>query len=87
MGLQGAGSYFQHNVQHVVLKDMIGKIVEIYIDDAIIFASTKKELMTSRLDTVLSKLKKLNIFLNPEKAKIQNRIKQGKMPWTHNLRS
>ena len=25
MGLQGAGSYFQHNVQHVVLKDMIGK--------------------------------------------------------------
>ena len=30
MGLQGAGSYFQHNVQHVVLKDMIGKIVEIY---------------------------------------------------------
>ena len=43
--------------------------------------------MTSKLATVLSKLKKFNIFLNPEKAKIQNRIKQGKMPWTHNLRS
>ena len=25
MGLQGAGSYFQHNVQHVVLKDVIGR--------------------------------------------------------------
>ena len=69
MGLQGAGSYFQHNVQHVVLKDMIGKIVEIYIDDTIIFASTRKELMT-RLDAVLSRLKKFNIFLNPEKAKV-----------------
>ena len=46
MGLQGAaGSYFQHNVQHdVVLKDMIENIVEIYIDDAIIFAQTRKEL-------------------------------------------
>ena len=69
MGLQGAGSYFQHNVQHVVLKDMIGKIVEIYIDDAIIFAHTRKELI-SRLDAVLSRLKKYNIFLNPEKAKV-----------------
>ena len=45
MGLQGAaGSYFQHNVQHVVLKDMSENIVEIYIDDAIIFAQTRKEL-------------------------------------------
>ena len=45
MGLQGAtGSCFQHNVQHVVLKDMIENIVEIYIDDAIIFAQTRKEL-------------------------------------------
>ena len=69
MGLQGAGSYFQHNVQHVVLKDMLGKIVEIYIDDAIIFAQTKKELMT-RLDAVLTRFKKYNIFINPEKAKI-----------------
>ena len=50
-------------------EDLIGKIVEIYIDDTIIFASTRKELMT-RLETVLSRLKKFNIFLNPEKAKI-----------------
>ena len=52
-----------------MLKDMLGKIVEIYIDDAIIFAQTKKELMT-RLEAVLARFKKYNIFINPEKAKI-----------------
>ena len=36
-----------------MLDDLIEKSVEIYIDDAIMFAQTKKEVMT-RLDEVLS---------------------------------
>jgi hypothetical protein len=69
MGLKGAPSHFQHQMQTEVLKDLIYNICEIYLDDIIIFAETEEEFI-ERLDIVFNRLKDYNITVNPEKVKL-----------------
>ena len=48
---------------------MLYNILEIYLDDILIFAETKDELVMNT-NIVLERLKKYNITVNPEKVKI-----------------
>ena len=41
MGLKGAPSHFQQQIQTVVLNGLVGNICELYIDDVIIFGQTE----------------------------------------------
>ena len=68
MGLKGAGSYFQMQM-HKIFKDLLYNIIEIYLDDILIFAETKEELITNT-EIVLERLRKHNITVNPEKVKM-----------------
>jgi hypothetical protein len=69
MGLKGAPSHFQHQMQTEVLKDLMYNICEIYLDDIIIYAETEEEFI-ERLDIVFNRLKEYNITVNPEKVKL-----------------
>ena len=69
MGLKGAGSYFQHHMQNTVLKDLIYKICEVYLDDIIVLAKTPEEL-NRNLEVVFNRLKLFGITLNPNKVRI-----------------
>ena len=66
MGLKGAGSYFQMQMVKI-FEDLLYQILEIYLDDILIFAETKDELV-KRTSIVLERLKKHNITVNPEKV-------------------
>ena len=68
MGLKGAGSYFQMQM-HKIFEDLLYNIIEIYLDDILIFAQTKEELITNT-EIVLERLRKHNITVNPEKVKM-----------------
>jgi len=65
MGLKGAGSYFQHHMTNTVLRDLVQKICEVYLDDVIVYASTAK----SRNFFAATFLAKNDIFLY-KKSKI-----------------
>ena len=67
MGLKGAPSYFQKAMETEVLRDLLGHMCEIYIDDIIIYAPTAED-MVARLDTVLARLHDHNITVSPEKC-------------------
>ena len=69
MGLKGAPSYFQQQMQSAILGDLLHNICEIYLDDIIIYGKDEKEFLKN-LDTVLARLERGNITLNPAKAKI-----------------
>ena len=69
MGLKGAPSHFQHQMQTEVLKDLMYNICEIYLDDIIIYAETEEEFI-ERLHIVFNRLKEYNITVNPEKVKL-----------------
>ena len=60
MGLKGAGSYFQMQT-HKIFEDLLYNIIEIYLDDILIFAETKEELITNT-EIVLERLRKHNIL-------------------------
>ena len=68
MGLKGAGSYFQMQMNKI-FEDLLYTILEIYLDDILIFAETKEELVANT-NTVLERLRKYNITVNPEKVKM-----------------
>ena len=69
MGLKGAGSYFQHHMTNTVLRDLVQKICEVYLDDIIVFAKSPQEL-NKRLEEVFQRLKLFGITLNPAKVRI-----------------
>jgi hypothetical protein len=69
MGLKGAPAYFQQAMANKVFPDLIYKILEIYLDDIILFSKTEDELL-ERLVIVLQRLRDFNITLNPEKCRI-----------------
>ena len=50
-------------------KDLLYSIIEIYLDDILIFAKTKEELITNT-ERVLERFRKHNVTVNPEKVKI-----------------
>ena len=54
---------------HKRLKDLLYSIIEIYLDDILIFAKTKEELITNT-ERVLERFGKHNVTVNPEKVKI-----------------
>ena len=54
---------------HKRLKDLLYSIIEIYLDDILIFAKTKEELITNT-ERVLERFRKHNVTVNPEKVKI-----------------
>ena len=67
MGLKTAGSYFQQQIAHTVLRDCIYKCCEVYIDDVIIYGETEEEFLAN-LRTVFARFEQYNIFLNPDKC-------------------
>jgi hypothetical protein len=68
MGPKSVPSYFQDKIQTIVLKDLIGSIVELYVDDLITWAQTEDELIEN-LERVFAQLDRFNISVNPEKCK------------------
>lgn len=54
---------------HKRLKDLLYSIIEIYLDDILIFTKTKEELITNT-ERVLERFRKHNVTVNPEKVKI-----------------
>ena len=69
MGLKGAGSYYQSHMQNTVLTDLLYKICESYLDDILVYGRTKEELSTN-LQSVICRLEKFGMTINPEKVKI-----------------
>jgi molybdopterin-biosynthesis enzyme MoeA-like protein len=69
MGLKGAPSHFQQQVQTVVLRGLVGNICEIYIDDVIIFGESEQQ-FADNLRTVLERFRQYNIVVNPDKCQL-----------------
>ena len=67
MGLKGAPSYFQRQMQDKVLNNLCMNICEIYLDDCIIFADSEDQLI-DRLTTVLQRFEEFDITVNPKKC-------------------
>ena len=65
MGLKGAPSYFQHQMQQNVLGPLTGTCCEIYLDDIIVFGATEDE-FAANLAKVFKRLQEKNVFLNPD---------------------
>jgi len=68
MGLTGAPSYFQRVMMTTVLGDVLTKAVEVYLDDFIVFGSTKEEFL-DHLEQVLLRCVRAGITLNPSKCR------------------
>ena len=56
-------------MQNTVLRDLVQKICEVYLDDIIVFAKTPQEL-NQRLEVVFQRLALFGITLNPSKVRI-----------------
>ena len=69
MGLKGAGSYFQSQMYNRVLRDLVQKILEVYMDDIINFADTPEQ-SVKRLEIIFERLKKFGVTVNPEKVRV-----------------
>ncbi len=67
-GLKGAPSYFQKVMADEVLKGLVGSILEVYIDDVIIFGNTEKEII-ERTQAVFDRFRKFNIHIKKAKCK------------------
>ena len=68
MGLKGAPSWFQQQLETNVLQDVLHMICELYIDDIIIYADTYEELLVN-IEAILIRYKKHNITISPKKCK------------------
>jgi hypothetical protein len=67
MGLKGAPGYFQQVLETEVLRDLIHRICELYIDDIIVYAQTPDEMVTN-LDKILGRLFERGIVVSPKKC-------------------
>jgi hypothetical protein len=67
MGLKNAPSYFQRLIATKVLRELVGDICEIYIDDIIIWGATEAEYVRN-LRTVFERLRHHNVTINPKKV-------------------
>jgi len=68
MGLCGAPSYFQRVMMTTVLGDVLTKAVEVYLDDFIVFGSTKEEFLQN-MEEVFKRCLKAGVTLNPSKCR------------------
>ena len=71
MGAQASPSYFHYSISFVILAGLIYTILESYIDDILIYASTEEELW-QRLDQVFTRFTQRNIKFNPDKVFISD---------------
>ena len=69
MGLKGAPAYFQMIMTTVVLVGLIWTILEVYLDDIIVYGSTEDEFL-ERLEKLFQRLKERRITLNPRKSRL-----------------
>jgi hypothetical protein len=69
MGLKAAPHFFQKQMASTVLHGLLYSILEIYMDDLIVYASSFEDLL-NRIEIVLQRLAKYNITINPNKCKI-----------------
>ncbi len=67
MGLKGTVSYFQRMMASKVLAGLLYILVELYLDDVLVYA-TKGEEFLERLRIVLERFRQFNITLNPKKC-------------------
>jgi transposase InsO family protein len=67
MGLEGAAAYFQKILVTIVLAGLVMIIVELYLDDLIIYAKSEDELI-EKFIIVLQRFRKYNITCNPHKS-------------------
>ena len=67
MGLKGAPAYFQSTMQNEVLHDLIYDILEIYIDDILLFAKTEEGFIAN-LRKLFTQLRAKNVKINPAKT-------------------
>lgn len=68
-GLKQAPGYFQKVMQDHVLRDYIPRYCVVYIDDVIIFAKSREELVR-RTRLVLKRFEQHNLTLNPKKCRL-----------------
>jgi len=68
MGLKGAPSYFQQQMQQTVLCGLVYQILEIYLDDIIVYGTTEDEYVNN-LRQVFERFNKYGITLNPKKCR------------------
>ena len=67
MGGKGVGAHFQRTMAMEVLVGLIYIILELYLDDIIVFADSEDQFL-ERLETVYVRLKSKRITLNPKKC-------------------
>ena len=67
MGLTGAGSHFQNCLAVEVLKDLLYKVIELYLDDGIVPAEDDDQFIEN-LRLVFQRFLEHNITLNPSKC-------------------
>ncbi len=67
MGLKGAAYYFQRMMASKVLAGMLYSIVELYLDDILVYASDESEFIV-RLRSVFDRFRQYNITLNLKKC-------------------
>ena len=68
MGLKGAPSYFQRIMMVNVLGDLLHKLVEVYLDDMIVFGRTEEEFLIN-VELVFKRLREVNVTCNPKKCR------------------
>ena len=69
MGIKGAPAYFQEVMANEVLSDLLHTQCELYMDDCMVYASTKSDYL-KRLEAIFAKFKAKNITLNPDKCRL-----------------
>jgi hypothetical protein len=67
MGLTGAGSHFQNCLAVQVLTDLLYKCMELYLDDAVVYAENDDEFVEN-CRSVFRRFLEHNITLNPSKC-------------------
>jgi hypothetical protein len=67
MGLKGAASYFQRMMASKVLAGLLYIFVELYLDDALVYATNDEEFI-ERLQVVFEWFHQFNITLNSKKC-------------------
>jgi hypothetical protein len=67
-GVTTAPSYYQQAMANTVFHGLIYDILEVYIDDILVFARTEEEYI-QRLTILFNRLREFNVTLNPDKCK------------------
>ena len=68
-GLKGAPAYFQKCLSSIVLVGLIYNILEVYIDDILVYGQNDKELLDN-LRLVFERFRQYNLKLSPKKCEL-----------------